>query len=185
MAHGTQSANVIRVFYLISCYVHNRPNRWQSNDPLPPVSSSTPLPLPSISVLPSLIAFSLCPTTPCHCPKCFSFLLFSTPAAAAICLTWPLLPPAYTHTGCFPLPPFSLCPLSLPFHLLQLEVALGIGLCYHAFISIFMWQFFSHFDKFSARVLIKFFFPLPTAKFLFCRGKLVKRKQKRNFYNFT
>lgn len=60
MAHGTQSANVIRVFYLISCYVHNRPNRWQSNDPL----SSSPLPLPSISVHPSLDSCFLCAPLP-------------------------------------------------------------------------------------------------------------------------
>lgn len=60
MAHGTQSANVIRVFYLISCYVHNCPNRWQSNDPL----FSSPLPLPSISVHPSLDSCFLCAPLP-------------------------------------------------------------------------------------------------------------------------
>lgn len=60
MAHGTQSANVIRVFYLISCYVHNRPNRWQSNDPL----FSSSLPLPSISVHPSLDSCFLCAPLP-------------------------------------------------------------------------------------------------------------------------
>lgn len=109
MAHGTQSANVIRVFYLISCYVHNRPNRWQSNDPLPTtsrhpttlwhLSRPTPLPLP----LPL---------------SCFSFLILS---AAAICLT------PHTCTGDFALSLPLSPPLSSPATCCNLKLHLELG----------------------------------------------------------